>query len=84
MFDIAWSEMLVVGAVALVAIGPRDLPKAMLAAGRMARKARLMAQHMRQQFDQLTYEAEVAAQAEELKKQAAETPPPPQAGKPHE
>ena len=28
MFDIAWSEMVVIGAVALIAIGPKDLPKA--------------------------------------------------------
>ncbi|MGB4100658.1 MAG: hypothetical protein WBK91_01945 [Alphaproteobacteria bacterium] len=67
MFDIAWSELALVGAVALVAIGPKDLPKAMLALGRVARHVRRMGHDLRQQFDQLTYEAEIAARATEKK-----------------
>ena len=34
MFDIAWSEFLLIGAVALVVIGPKDLPKALRTVGR--------------------------------------------------
>lgn len=33
MFDIAWSEMLLIGGVALVVIGPKDLPGALRTAG---------------------------------------------------
>ena len=40
MLDVAWPEVLVVGAVALIAIGPKDMPKVMYALGRWTRKAR--------------------------------------------
>ena len=43
MFDFAWSEIAVIGIVALVAIGPKDMPAAMKAIARMVRKARSMA-----------------------------------------
>lgn len=73
MFDIAWSELALIGAVALVAIGPRDLPKAMMTLGKAVRHVRRMGHELRQQFDQLTYEAEIAAKAAEPPKPA---PPP--------
>lgn len=78
MFDVAWSEMFLVGIVALVAIGPKDLPKAMLMLGKLARQARQFGSDIRQQLDQLTYEAETAAkQANEAKSAQAESPPEP-------
>lgn len=75
MFDIAWSEVFVIGAVALVAIGPKDLPKAMLMLGRATRQVRQMGHQFRQQLDQLNYEAEIAAQAAETEKNAAKEAP---------
>ena len=85
MFDIAWSEMFLIGAVALVAIGPKDLPKAMLMLGKTARQVKLMGHQLRQQYEQLYYEAEVAARAAEEKDKEksappAETPPAPPPG----
>jgi sec-independent protein translocase protein TatB len=77
MLDIAWPELVVIGAVALVAIGPKDLPKAMYQLGRWAGKARHFAQDMQRAFEQVSYEAEVA---EKMKKE--EKTPPPQ--EPHE
>jgi Tat protein translocase TatB subunit len=74
MFDIAWSELLLIAVVALVAIGPKDLPKALFLLGRGLRTVRGMARQLQQQFEQLTYEAEVAARAD-----AAEPTPPPEA-----
>ena len=74
MLDIAWPELVLIGAVALVAIGPKDLPKAMYAMGRWAGKARAFARDLHRAFEQVTYEAEVA---ENLKK--AE---PPKSGSP--
>ena len=71
MLDVAWPELVVIGAVALVAIGPKDLPKAMHTLGIWAGKLRRFGHNIHQTFDQLTYEAEIA---ERLKKQA-ETPP---------
>ena len=43
MFDIAWSELFVILIVALVVVGPKDLPKLMRTAGQWAGRARGMA-----------------------------------------
>ncbi len=72
MLDIAWPELLVIGAVALVAIGPKDLPKVMRTLGQWAGKARYMVQDLQRSFEQLNYESEIA---EKLRKGEA-TPPP--------
>ena len=68
MLDIAWPELMVIGIVAVVAIGPKDLPKVMNTMGRWAGKARNMVQDVQRTFDQLSYEAQVA---EKLKTQDA-------------
>jgi sec-independent protein translocase protein TatB len=59
MFDIGWSEMLVVGIVALVVIGPKELPAALRTAGRMVSKARGIAGEFRQHWDDAMREAEL-------------------------
>ena len=43
MFDIGWSEMAVVALIALIVIGPKELPKAMRSLAKWTRKARSMA-----------------------------------------
>jgi sec-independent protein translocase protein TatB len=60
MLDIAWPELIVIGAVALVAIGPKDLPKAMYTLGKWAGKARGFAHDIHRAFEQATYEAELS------------------------
>jgi sec-independent protein translocase protein TatB len=65
MFDIAWSEMLVIGAVALVVIGPKDLPKALRACGEFVGKVKRMASEFQGQFNDAMREAEI----HDLKKQ---------------
>jgi sec-independent protein translocase protein TatB len=72
MLDIAWPELVVIGAVALVAIGPKDLPKAMRMIGQWAGKARNMAHDLQRSFEQLQYESEIA---EKLKTESPEPPP---------
>ena len=59
MFDIAPSEFLLFAFVALVVIGPKDLPKAMRVVGRFVGKARGMARHFRSGFDAMIREAEL-------------------------
>jgi sec-independent protein translocase protein TatB len=59
MFDISWGEMLVVGVVALVVIGPKELPGVIRAVGRGASKLRGMANDFRGQFDEAMREAEM-------------------------
>ena len=66
MFDsIAPTELLVVAIVALVVIGPKDLPRAMRFVGQWVAKARGMARHFRAGFDAMMRESEL----EDLEKQ---------------
>jgi sec-independent protein translocase protein TatB len=65
MFDVAPTELLIVAVVALIAIGPKDLPKAMRFVGQWVGKARGMARHFRSGLDTMMREAEL----EEMEKQ---------------
>ncbi len=71
MFGINWPELLVIGVVAVLVIGPKDLPPLMRQIGRWARKARLMYDDMRQHWDDLPNQidlAEMEKQADKLQK----------------
>jgi sec-independent protein translocase protein TatB len=57
MFDLAWSEIALIAVVAIVVIGPKDLPDAVRGVARMVRKARQMASEFRGQADELVREA---------------------------
>src|SRR5262245_58782733 len=59
MFDIAWSELLVIIVVALVVVGPKDLPKLMRTAGQWAGRARAMADQFRRSFDDIARQSEL-------------------------
>lgn len=59
MFDIAPSEFMLVAFVALIVIGPKDLPKAMRLAGYWVGKARGVARQFRSGFDSMVREAEL-------------------------
>lgn len=59
MLDIGWSEFLVIGVVALIVIGPRDLPIALRTAGRYVNRARAMAREFRDGLDDIAREADV-------------------------
>lgn len=65
MFDIAWSELLLIGGVALVVIGPKELPGALRTAGQAIGKLRRMAAEFQGQFNDAMREAEL----HDLKKQ---------------
>lgn len=66
MFDVGWSELLLIGIVALIVIGPKDLPKVLRALGTMMSKVRSMASEFQGQFQDAMREAELA----DLKKEA--------------
>lgn len=51
MLDIGWSELLLIGMVALIVIGPKDLPQMFRALGRMTAKARSMAREFSQAME---------------------------------
>ncbi|MFC7398839.1 Sec-independent protein translocase protein TatB [Chelatococcus sp. GCM10030263] len=59
MFDIGWSELLLVGAVALVVIGPKDLPRALRTLGQFTTKLKRMAADFQGQFNEAMREAEL-------------------------
>ena len=59
MFDFAWSEIALIGIVALVAIGPKDLPVAMKAVSQALKKARRMAGEFQTHVDEMVREADL-------------------------
>jgi sec-independent protein translocase protein TatB len=59
MLDMSWGEMMVIGAVALIVIGPKDLPKALRTIGNMTAKIRRMAAEFQGQFNEAMREAEL-------------------------
>jgi sec-independent protein translocase protein TatB len=64
MLDIGWSELLVVAVVAIVVVGPKDLPKLMRSFGFYAGKLRRAASDFQRQFDEAMAESE----ADEVRK----------------
>jgi len=60
MFDISWTEFLLIGVVALVVIGPKELPGVMRTLGQWSRKVRSMASDFQNQFHEAMREAEMA------------------------
>ena len=66
MFDIGWGELVVIGIVALIAIGPKELPTVLRTLGMWMGKVRRMANEFQSQFQEALREAEFA----DLKKHA--------------
>ncbi len=60
MFDFAWSEIAIIGAVALIAIGPKDMPVAIRTVAGMIKKARRMAAEFQTHVDEMIKEADLA------------------------
>jgi sec-independent protein translocase protein TatB len=68
MFDIGWSEMAVILLVALVVIGPKDLPKVARQIGKWSAKARSMARDFQRSIDDMAREAELDDIKNEIQK----------------
>jgi len=68
MFDISWGEFLLIGVVALVAIGPKELPGVLRTVGQWMTKLRRLASEFQGQFHEAIREAEMA----DLKKEVDE------------
>ncbi|MGO3517672.1 MAG: Sec-independent protein translocase protein TatB [Acetobacter cibinongensis] len=60
MFDFAWSEIALIGAVALVVIGPKDLPVAIRGLAKAVKKARAMASEFQSHVDEMVREADLS------------------------
>ena len=59
MFDIGWSEMAVVALIAILVIGPKELPNTLRMVGRWTRKAKSLTREFRSGFDEMIREAEL-------------------------
>ena len=68
MFDIGWNKLVLIGVIALIVIGPKELPAALRAVGQWSAKIRRMAAEFQGQFHEAMREAELA----DLKKQVDE------------
>jgi len=68
MFGLGWGEVVVIGIVALIAIGPKELPTVLRSAGLWMGKIRRMAAEFQGQFQEALREVEIS----DLKKQAEE------------
>jgi sec-independent protein translocase protein TatB len=70
MFDVGMSELALIGVVALVVVGPKDLPRLMRQAGQWSAKAKGMARQFRAGFDAMVQEAELDEMRDEARKTA--------------
>ena len=59
MFDIGWSELLVIGVVAIVVVGPKELPRLMRTFGHYLGKVRHMAADFQRQFEEAVRDSEI-------------------------
>lgn len=64
MLDLGWPEILVIGAIAVLVIGPQDIPKIMYAVGRFFRRLQYVKFAISQQFDEVLKAGDI----EELRK----------------
>jgi sec-independent protein translocase protein TatB len=68
LLDFGWSELMLIGVVALVVVGPKDLPKALRIAGYWVRKARTLSREFQNNVEQMIRDAELDEVRDELKK----------------
>jgi sec-independent protein translocase protein TatB len=66
MFDIGWTEMVVLGVVALLVLGPRELPNMLRTIGRYVKQARTVAGEFRAQLDDISNEIDAQAQLKKM------------------
>jgi sec-independent protein translocase protein TatB len=72
MFDLSWSEILVIAVVAIVVIGPKELPTALRLMGRWTAKARAMAREFQGHVDDMVREAELDEVRKQVEKAGSE------------
>ena len=71
MFDLSWSEILVIGTAAIIFIGPKELPGALRTLGQWTAKAREMAREFRSSVDDMIRESEIQELKDQVDKMAS-------------
>ena len=74
MIDLSWSHILIVLVVALVVVGPKDLPRLMHMLGRWMAKTRAMADQFKRSFDEMSRQAELDELRAEIQALRTERP----------
>jgi sec-independent protein translocase protein TatB len=72
MFDIGWSEMLMLAVLAVIVVGPKDLPQVLRVVGKWVGKARGMAREFQSGLEDIAREAELDQLKSEVNKAASE------------
>jgi sec-independent protein translocase protein TatB len=67
MFDLGWSELLIIGVAALIVVGPKDLPRMLRTLGQYAGRARSIAREFQRSMDEAARQADIA-ELHEVKK----------------
>jgi len=65
-FDLGWAEMLLLGIVVLLVMGPRELPNMLRTLGRLARRIRVLSQDFRSQIDEIAREVDPRADLQRI------------------
>ena len=68
MFGFSWSELLIIAVIALITVGPNDLPRAMKTAARWVRAAQKLAREFQGHVDDLVRQAELEELRDTIKK----------------
>ncbi|MEQ8745443.1 Sec-independent protein translocase protein TatB [Pyruvatibacter sp.] len=80
MFDIGWPELMILVIVAVVVVGPKDLPRLMATLGRYMARARAMAAEFQKGFEDIARDAELEDLKREIDRAGEgdilKTPPP--------
>jgi sec-independent protein translocase protein TatB len=74
MFDLSWSHILIFLVVALVVVGPKDMPRLLRIAGQWVGKARGMANEFRKSFDEMARQSELDELRQEIENLRRERP----------
>jgi sec-independent protein translocase protein TatB len=74
MFDLSWSHILIFLVVALVVVGPKDMPRLLRIVGQWVGRARAMANEFRQSFDDMARQTELDELRKEIENLRHERP----------
>lgn len=74
MFDLSWSHILIFLVVALVVVGPKDMPRLLRMVGQWVAKARGMANEFRKSFDEMARQSELDELRAEIENLRRERP----------